>query len=140
MFKKNKKSNNIQSNNTNKSSLKQLSNESLKKVKMLITIVDRSKVEFYLDVLATFDVNLQFVTFGRGSASTEVREMLGLNEYKGIIFSIVTEDKVNIIQNALQTRFKTIRGGKGISCVIPLSSVMGVRLYQFIINNREGIN
>ena len=66
----------------------QKTNESLKKAKILITIVDRNKVEFYLDVLSQFEINLQFVTYGRGTASNEALELLGLNNYKGIIFSI----------------------------------------------------
>lgn len=121
---------NGQSNNT-------FSEESLKKAKLLITIVDRNKVEFYLDVLAVLESNLQVVTFGRGTASSEVRDMLGLSNFKGIIFSIIREDMVSTVKRRLEERFKTIKNGKGISVVIPLASVMGVRLYQFMMNNNE---
>ena len=35
----------------------------IKKLKLLFTIVDRPKAEFYLDVLSQFEVNLQMVNF-----------------------------------------------------------------------------
>ena len=44
-------------------------NESaIKKLKLLITIVDRPKGEFYLDVISQFDVNCQLLLGGLGTA------------------------------------------------------------------------
>ena len=115
----------------------QKTNESLKKAKILITIVDRNKVEFYLDVLSQFEINLQFVTYGRGTASNEALELLGLNNYKGIIFSVVREDMAKEVLKTLEEKFSNIKKGKGVCVKIPIASVMGVNLYQFMINNRE---
>ena len=40
-------------------------NESaIKKLKLLFTVVDRPKAEFYLDVLSELEVNCQIVTAG----------------------------------------------------------------------------
>ena len=36
----------------------------------------------------------------------------------------------------LDEKFKTIRNGKGVAVVVPISSVMGLSIYQFMINNR----
>ena len=36
-------------------------NQSIKKAKLIITIVDRNKTEFYADVISGFDSNLQMV-------------------------------------------------------------------------------
>ena len=115
----------------------QKTNESLKKAKILITIVDRNKVEFYLDVLSQFEINLQFVTYGRGTASNEALELLGLNNYKGIIFSVVREDMAKEVLKTLEEKFSNIKKGKAVCVQIPIASVMGVNLYQFMINNRE---
>ena len=115
----------------------QKTNESLKKAKILITIVDRNKVEFCLDVLSQFEINLQFVTYGRGTASNEALELLGLNNYKGIIFSVVREDMAKEVLKTLEEKFSNIKKGKGVCVQIPIASVMGVNLYQFMINNRE---
>ena len=41
---------------------------SIKKLKLLITVVDRVKGEFYLDVISQFDVNCQMAVSGLGTA------------------------------------------------------------------------
>ena len=38
--------------------------------------------------------------------------------------------------NKLEEKFVTIKNGKGIAFAVPLSSVIGVNLYQFLSNNR----
>lgn len=38
----------------------------IKKLKLLITVVNRPKGEFYLDVLGQYNVNFQMVTNARG--------------------------------------------------------------------------
>ena len=43
----------------------------------------------------------------------------------------------NIILEVLEKRFNEIKGGKGISIVVSLTSVIGVNLYQFMIDNRK---
>ena len=114
-------------------------NESaIKKLKLLFTVVDRNKAEFYLDVISQFDVNCQLVTAGTGTARTELVELLGLNLHKAVILSVVREDRVDEIMNCLEDKFTTIRKGKGISFAVPLSSVIGVNLYQFLSDNRQG--
>lgn len=112
-------------------------NESaIKKLKLLITVVDRSKGEFYLDVLSQFEVNCQMVVSGLGTATSELADMLGLNLHKAVILSVAREDRVEEIMKTMETKFETIRNGKGICFAVPLSSVIGVNLYQFLSNNR----
>ena len=114
-------------------------NESaIKKLKLLITVVDRAKGEFYLDVISQFNVNYQMVMAGTGTAHSEIVELLGLNIHKVVILSVVREDLVDEIMNCLEDKFDTIRKGKGISFAVPLSSVIGVNLYQFLSDNRQG--
>lgn len=111
----------------------------IKKLKLLITVVDRSKAEFYLDVLSQFEVNFQMVTAGKGTANMnmEIVDMLGLNINKAVIFSVVREDKVDEIMHCLDDKFSTIRKGKGIAFTVPMSSIIGVNLYQFLSNNQQ---
>lgn len=112
-------------------------NESaIKKLKLLITVVDRSKGEFYLDVLSQYEVNCQMLISGSGTASSEIVDLLGLNRHKAVILSVIREDKTEEILKCLERKFETIRNGKGISFAVPLSSVIGVNLYQFLSNNR----
>ena len=114
-------------------------NESaIKKLKLLFTIVDRPKGEFYLDVISQFDVNFQMATGGLGTATSELVELLGLEPHKVVILSVVREDVVDSVMNCLEDKFRTIRNGKGICFAVPLSSVIGVNLYQFLSDNRMG--
>ena len=114
-------------------------NESaIKKLKLLFTVVDRPKGEFYLDVLSQFDVNCQMVVAGKGTAQTELIQMLGLNIQKAVIMSVVREDMVDPVMKCLDEKFSTIKNGKGIAFAVPLSSVIGVSVYQFLSNNRQG--
>ena len=114
-------------------------NESaIKKLKLLVTIVERPKGEFYLDVISQFDVNCQLVMGGLGTATSEIMELLGLEPHKAVILSVVREDMVDAVMNCLEDKFATIRNGKGISFAVPLSSVIGVNLYQFLSDNRMG--
>lgn len=114
-------------------------NESaIKKLKLVITVVDRAKAEFYLDVFSQFEVNFQMVTGGKGTANSDIVEMLGLNIHKAVIMSVVREDMVGPIINCLEEKFKTIRNGKGIAIAVPLTGVIGVNMYQFLSNNKQG--
>ena len=110
----------------------------IKKLKLLFTVVDRNKTEFYLDVLSQFEVNFQMAAGGKGTATSDLVEMLGLNIHKGVILSVVREDMVDAVLNCLEDKFATIRGGKGIAFAVPLSSVIGVNMYQFLSNNKQG--
>ena len=110
----------------------------IKKLKLLFTVVNRNKGEFYLDVISQFDVNCQLALSGQGTAQSELVELLGLEPHKAVILSVVREDLVDEVMNCLEDKFATIRNGKGVAFAVPLSSVIGVNLYQFLSDNRMG--
>ena len=88
-------------------------NESaIKKLSLLITVVERSKGEFYMDVLSEYEINCQMLLPGKGTANSNVVEMLGLNINKAVILSIVREDMVDPVIKCLEEKFETIRKGK----------------------------
>ena len=110
----------------------------IRKLKLLFTVVDRTKAEFYLDVLSQYEINCQLALQGLGTARSELIDALGLTPHKTVILSIVREDKVDVVLHVLEDKFVTIKNGKGIAFAVPLSSVIGVNLYQFLSNNRLG--
>jgi hypothetical protein len=62
---------------------------------------------------------------------------LGLEESeKRVLFSLIREDRAEEAMKALEEKFATLRGGKGIAYTVPLSSVAGVAIYQFLSNHR----
>ena len=114
-----------------------VNDSAIKKLKLLITVVDRQKGEFYLHVICQFDVNCQTALGGLGTAASELVELLGLEPHKAVILSVVREDRVEEIMNTLEDKFATIRNGKGIAFAMPLSSVIGVNMYRFLSDRRE---
>ena len=119
---------------------KKAAGANIKKLKMLITVVDRSKALFYIDLLEQFEINMQTVIYGKGTAGTEMLSLLGLRESdKAIIISFVREDKVQEIKETLSEKFEKIKNGKGIAFVIPMKSIIGVSVYQFLSNNKTFI-
>ena len=107
-------------------------------LKLLITIVNREKADFYMDLLQTFEVNMQFRIAGRGTASSDILQMMGIAESeKAVIFSVIREDRTKAALEALGERFAAIKNGKGIAYTVPMSGMIGVALYRFLCNNRR---
>lgn len=112
-------------------------NPGIKKLKLLVTIVNRSKATYYIDLLEQFEVNMQLVVYGKGTANSEMRDLLGIVETdKVVLISFVREDKVNDVLETLKEKFDKIKNGKGIAYTIPMNSIIGVSIYQFLSNNK----
>ena len=112
----------------------------IKKLKLLVTVVDRNKGEFYLDVISQFDVNCQLILGGVGTAQSEWVELLGLNNNKAVILSVVREDRTDTVMDCLEEKRAAQRRGQGlVAFAIPMSSVIGVNLYRFLSDNRPKI-
>ena len=107
------------------------------KLKVLITIVNKSKATYYLDLLEEYEINMQMVVSGKGTADSEMLNLLGLAESdKAVIISVVKEDKVKDVLETLKEKFNKVKNGKGIAYTIPMESVIGVSIYQFLSNNK----
>jgi hypothetical protein len=106
-----------------------------RKLKLLVTVVNREKAEFYMDFLQSFEVNFQTAMAAHGTASQETLRLLGLGESnKTVIFSVIREDMCDRALSALDQKFKTIKNGKGIAYTIPMTSTIGVAIYRFLSN------
>ena len=111
-----------------------------KKLKALFTVVDRSKVDFFLQSIETFDVNFQMVLFAKGTASREMMEHLGrIDSSKALIISVVPENQVKQLLIAYEDSYFNLKNGKGFAFTIPFDSMIGLQAYQFLagINNKE---
>lgn len=108
-----------------------------RKLKLLITVVNRNKAEFYMDFLSGFEINFQASVLAQGTANSETLYMLGLEDSeKSVIFSVVREDVATEAMHALEEKFHTLKRGKGIAFTIPMSSVIGVAMYRFLSNSK----
>ena len=64
-------------------------------------------------------------------------DYLGLvDTEKVVIISVIRNDNVNDAMKALEEKFNTIKNGKGVAFTVPMTSTIGVAIYQFLCNNR----
>ena len=114
------------------------SNLAPKKLELLFTVVNRQKAEFYMDLLQSFDVNMQLAMIAHGTAKTEMLNYRGLvDTEKVVIISVIRDDAIKPALKALEEKFATIKNGKGIAFTVPMTSTIGTAIYQFLSNNRS---
>ena len=107
-------------------------------LKLLITVVNRQKTELFLDFISSFESNLQLNMAASGTASTDMLRYLGLTDSdKSVIFSVIREDNEDAVLRLLDEKFESVKNGKGIAFTVPMTSVIGVAIYQFLSNNRK---
>ena len=108
-----------------------------KKLKLLVLVINKNKADFYMDFLQSFEVNMQMQMHAQGTAGSDMLHYLGLEESeKRVLFSLIREDRAEEAMKALEEKFSTLRGGKGLAYTVPLSSVAGGAIYQFLSNHR----
>jgi hypothetical protein len=106
-----------------------------RKLKLLVTVVNREKAEFYTDFIQSFEVNFQTSVSARGTANQDTLRLLGLADSdKTVIFSVICEDMCDKALSALEQKFKTIKNGKGIAYTIPMTGTIGAAVYRFLSN------
>ncbi len=109
------------------------------KLEVLITIVNRNKADFYIDLIQSHGVNMQFSSAARGTADIAILNRLGITDTdKAVIFSIITEENRGAILSLLEEKFRTIKNGNGIAYTIPMSSIIGTSAFLFLSNQRQG--
>jgi hypothetical protein len=107
------------------------------KMHLLFTVVNRNKTEFYIDLLGNFEVNLQMVLNAHGTAGEKHLELLGLTDSdRAVIISAIRRDRVKDALGALEEKFRTVKGGKGVAFTVPIKSTIGVAIYQFLSNKK----
>ncbi len=108
------------------------------RLELLITIVDRRKADFYADLLQTFEINMQTVVSATGTAERRMLDILGIaDNEKAVIFSMVREDRLEDIENALEEKFASVKGGKGVAVSVPMTSIMGASAFGFLSNRNS---
>ena len=108
------------------------------KLELLIIIVENGKGAFYGDLVQSLGCNFQFACHAKGTADSAMLRRLGLADYdQTAVFCVVQADKLDEITEALESRFRTIRGGKGIAFAVPFSSLIGKTVYGFLAGDER---
>lgn len=100
---------------------------------LLVTVVDRSRTDVFLEFIRAASSNLQLSMAAEGTADSEMRSLLGLTDTgKSVIFSVIRQDQAAGALSYLEEKFRTVRKGKGIAFTVPMSGIIGVAIYQFL--------
>lgn len=105
---------------------------------MMTTIINRSFSKKYLELYKEEGLQVMFVTLGSGTASDAVLDYLGLESTgKAVIFTLLTEEKFGGIKKSLQQKLHIDVPGVGIAFTVPLSSIGGKKVLQFLTAGQE---
>ncbi len=105
-------------------------------LKLLITVINRNKADFYIDLLSQYEVNVQCTMMGMGTAPSKKAYLSLPDKEKAVLFSVIREDRAGEILSILEDKFQTVRNGNGVAYTVPFSGMIGVASYQFLANNR----
>lgn len=109
-----------------------------KKLLLFVTIVGKGQSKPVMKIFERGGSSAQFIQRGEGTAQKEIYNILGIEEVdKDLVFSFISEDKIPDIKNELNAFFLASKKNRGIGFSIPLSSIIGVRVYQFLANTVE---
>ena len=106
----------------------------------MITIIERNSTDRFTKFYETYGASVSFVSVGRGTATSEVLDFLGLEiSEKTVIFSAVTWKVWKAIRYGLQNRMRIDVPGTGIAFIVPFSSVGGKKALAALTCGQEFI-
>lgn len=108
------------------------------KLYLMVTIVDRKIGRKYRELYMENEQHVMFASLGQGTASSEVLDYLGLEEAEKIVlFSVHEEEEWFFIKKQLQQKLKIDAPGGGIAFIVPLSSIGGKKVLQFLLEGKD---
>ena len=106
------------------------------KLMLLVTIVNREKTDYFLDLIEQYQCNFQLDVSAFGTAQRALG-LLTPDAEKSVLFSVITRTNSKAVLTALDEKFGTLRGGKGVAFTIPMTSTIGVLIYRFLANKEK---
>lgn len=112
--------------------------EDIKSLKLLITIVNRGMAKTIVEELKAVGLNFHVVALGRGTASSEILDLLNLSATeKEIIFTSIGEEQTETAISALQNTINLKTHGNGIAFTVPIKSIGGSAMLKMLANMLE---
>ncbi len=102
-------------------------------LKLLVTIVDRGKGQIVTNLLLKEGVLFHRIVLGRGTAKSEILDLLGLGEpAKDIVFTLLPESQTPRAMHRLWHTLQFDNPGHGIAFTLSLSSISGQRALHML--------
>ncbi|HIY55041.1 MAG TPA: P-II family nitrogen regulator [Candidatus Dorea merdavium] len=100
---------------------------------MLGLITNRGMRERFLHFFREYHIEVTFAALGRGTAGSALLDYLGMEDTeKAVYFAVITRDTWQELKKALYARMRIDIPGRGIAFLIPLSSVGGKKVLQYL--------
>ena len=110
----------------------------MSKLHLMTTIINRNQIKKYYNLYKEDELQVMFITLGRGTASGDILDYLGLESTeKAVIFSVLEEERWSGIKKDLRQKLQIDAPGEGIAFLVPLSSIGGKKTLQFLTANQE---
>ena len=105
---------------------------------MMVTITDRKLTRRFAAFYEQAGLAVSFTTLGSGTAASEILDYFGLDgSEKSVMFHIVTGNKWKELKRDLQTQMKIDIPGIGIAFLIPLSSIGGKNVLNYLTDGQD---
>ena len=105
---------------------------------LMTTIADRKRLPDFMSVYEEHKLRVNMVALGRGTATDETMDLLGLDSSdKAVCFSFVTDTLWTALKKVLQRRIRIDVPGVGIAFTVPMSSVGGRRELMFLTEDQD---
>lgn len=105
----------------------------MKRIKLLVALVDRGKGDDVVEILRESGITYNLVSPAYQASGSEIMDYLGLtNPERDMVFSVVTEDKVEGALSKLLYKLNLDEPGKGFAFAIPITGVSGPLALRYI--------
>lgn len=106
----------------------------MENIVLMVTIAERSKSEDFISYFSEKQINLTLGRYGRGTASREMLDYLGIGDKeKCILFSFLPLEKAKKILKEMEKKMQMLRMGVGISFIVPISSVSSKKALNLLV-------
>jgi hypothetical protein len=113
--------------------LDHIKQQPIKRIKLLVAIVDRGKGDDVIEILKENGVTYSMVSPAYCASGSEIIDYLGLsNPERDMVFSVITEDKVDESLNRILYKLNLDEPGNGFAFTIPISGVSGPLALRYI--------
>lgn len=108
-------------------------NNDIKKLKVYVVIVNHGTGKAIVSLLQRSGSPAQYVTMGNGTATKNVRDILGIEDTgKDVVFALLKEELIPDLKNEVEAFFQSNKRNRGIGFSINMTGIIGVRFYRFI--------
>ena len=106
-------------------------------VDLIITITDRDRCEDFTAWFCSQDIPLVLTALGRGTATTEILDCLGLEDSEKAVLLCVAPRSPRLIRRAARELWLDVPGN-GVLMAVPVDSIGGRTAKEYLLHEQEG--